>query len=125
VAIALDEAQGVRMIVPRRSLLGEEAEALRRRLGEALAYDATDVVIDLRSVRYVSARALGVLAAHVVELRRRGGDLRLLGCLPGVRRLFDLCGLGSLFAFVGSEHGLGVCSAATPLHFAGSPEDGC
>ena len=114
-AIALDEAQGVRMIVPRRSLLGEEAEALRRRLGEALAYDATDVVVDLRSVRYVSARALGVLAAHVVELRRRAG----------VRRLFDLCGLGSLFAFVGPEHGLGVCSGATPLHFAGSPEDGC
>lgn len=112
----LDEARGVRVIVPRGSLLGEEAEALRRRLGEALAFEATRVVVDLRPVRYVSARALGLLVAHLLELRRRGGDLKLLGSRPDVRELFDLCGLGVLFDFLAFEHEI-------PGSFAPAPAD--
>jgi len=103
VAIGTDKSSRVRVVVPRGNLLGEEAEALRRRLGEALASDVCQVVVDLRPVRYVSARALGVLGAHLGELRRRGGDLKLLGCRPGVRQLFELCGLGALFEFLEAE----------------------
>jgi len=91
------------VIVPRGSLLGEEVETLRRRCGEALAAEANRVVVDLRPARYVSARALGVLVAHLDELRQRGGDLKLLGCQPDVRQLFDLCGLGALFDFLGPD----------------------
>ena len=96
----LDATLGVRVIVPRGSLLGEEVEALRRRLGEALIAEVTQVVVDLRPARYASARALGVLVAHVGELRHRGGDLKLLGCRPAVRELFDLCGIGGIFEFL-------------------------
>ena len=107
-AIGLDEASGVRVVVPRGNLLGAEAEALRRRLGEALAADVAQVVVDQRPVHNVSARALGVLVAHLGELRRRGGDLKLLGCRLGVRQLFDLCGIGALFDFLASEAEIGT-----------------
>jgi anti-anti-sigma factor len=91
------------VIAPRQSLLGGEVEVLRQRLGEALACRATRVVVDLRPAEYVSARALGVLVAHLSEMRERGGDLKLLGCRPDVRQLFDLCGLGAVFDFLDSE----------------------
>lgn len=99
-AIALDEASGACVIVPRGSLVGEEAEALRRRLGEALAAGAVHVVVDLRPVQYLSARALGVLVAHLLELTDRGGTLKLLGCSQHLRGLFELCGLDHLFEFI-------------------------
>ncbi|MFW6108340.1 MAG: STAS domain-containing protein [bacterium] len=96
----MDTTTGVRVVVPRGNLLGEEVETLRRRLGEALIADVGQVVVDMRPVRYASARALGILVAHLKELRYRGGDLRLLGCRPSVRELFDLCGIGPLFEFL-------------------------
>ena len=98
-----DATTGVRMVVPRGNLLGEEVEALRRRLGEALIADVSQVVVDLRPVAYISARAMGVLVAHLGELRHRGGDLRLLGVRATVRELFDLCGIGGLFEFLDAD----------------------
>ncbi|MFP4055859.1 MAG: STAS domain-containing protein [Candidatus Brocadiia bacterium] len=98
-----DEAIGIRVVVPRGNLLGGEAEALRRRLGEALAAGFCQVVVDMRPACYVSARALGALLAHLDELRQRGGDLKLLACRPAVRQLFDLCGLGAVFEFLDTE----------------------
>jgi len=97
------DGNGVRVVVPRGNLLGEEVASLRRRLGEALVAEANHVVVDLRTVRYASARALGVLVSHLAELRHRGGDLKVLGCRPSVRQLFDLCGLGALFEFLRTE----------------------
>ena len=102
-ATDVDEARGVRVVVPRGNLLGEEVEALRRRLGEALIAETTHVVVDMRPVRYVSARALGVLVSHLGELRHRGGDLKLLGCHPTVHQLLGLCGLGALFEFLDTD----------------------
>ena len=112
------EGQGVRVVVPRGSLLGEEVGALRRRLGEALIAEANHVVVDLRAVRYVSARALGVLVSHLGELRRRGGDLKVLGCRPPVRQLFELCGLGTQFEFLAAEDDTG----SGTWHVASEPE---
>jgi len=103
VPVGLSEAIGVRVIVPRGNLLGEEVETLRRRLGEALVAEAHHVVVDFRPVRYVSARALGVLVSHLNELRQRGGDLKLLGCRDAVRQLFDLCGLRAQFEFLDAD----------------------
>ena len=93
----------VRVVVPYGRLLGEEAAALQRRLGEALADGVDRVVVDLRQTGHVGARALGVLAAHLSKLRRRGGDLKLLGLSVGTSRTLELCGLGGAFECLASE----------------------
>ena len=118
--IGAEAASGIRVVVPRGNLLGEEVEGLRRRLGEALIAEAGQVVVDLRAVRYVSARALGVLVAHLGELHHRGGDLKLLGCRPSVRQLFDLCGLGALFEFLDAD--ADVAADMAPASLAGERE---
>lgn len=114
-SVGLSETTAVRVIVPRGNLLGEEVETLRRRLGEALVAEAHQVVVDFRPVRYVSARALGVLVSHLNELRQRGGDLKLLGCREGVRQLFDLCGLRALFEFLDGDADVAEAFEDEPL----------
>lgn len=102
-AISFDGDREVRVVVLRGSVLGEEAESLRRRLGEAIAAGLSRVVVDLRTVQRLTSRAIGVLLAHLAELRRRGGDLKLLGCGGAVRELLDLCGVTGFFEFLGGE----------------------
>ena len=102
-ATTLEETAGIRVVDPGGDLLGARAAALRRRVGEAIVAHAPQVVLDLRRTRRVSAPALVVLASCVDELRRRGGDLKLLGPRPTVRRLLDLCGKGALFHCLTSE----------------------
>jgi len=105
VVIAVAEPGGARLVVPRAFLVGEEVNALRRRLGETLADGVSRVVVDLRAVRYISAHALGVLVTFLVELRQRGGDLALLGCPSHLRELFALCGLDEIFQFLEPRSG--------------------
>ena len=82
------------------SLSSSDLVNLSERLRGLAARGVLRVVVDLRAVRYASAQALGVLVTFLVELRRRGGDLALLGCPGHLRELFALCGLDEIFQFL-------------------------
>jgi len=57
VAVAIPEASGARLVVPRAFLVGEEVSALRRRLGEALADGVSRVVVDLCASAAATSRS--------------------------------------------------------------------
>ena len=71
-------------------------EQLRRRLEDVLFEKRRCVVLDLHFARYISARALGILAACASEAERQGLELGLCNLHPWHRRLLEAAGLTSL-----------------------------
>ena len=63
-------------------------------------------VIDLTGVPYIDSAGLGVILASLKTVRERGGDIRLCGLNPHVRRVFDLVDASKIVIVQdGLEHG--------------------
>jgi len=67
--------------------------ALRARLSELIRSGTGTLTIDLGEVDFVDSTTIGVLIQAKKRLEQDGRDLRLVGCQPGVRRVFELSGL--------------------------------
>jgi len=51
------------------------------------------VILNLSNVDFISSRGLGAIGHCADLLRKKGGDLKVLGIKPDVRNLFEICGL--------------------------------
>lgn len=58
--------------------------------------DKTALVADLAGLDYTSSAGLRVLLNGVKEARQKGGDLRLAGIQPNVKKVLDLSGFTSI-----------------------------
>jgi anti-anti-sigma factor len=56
----------------------------------------TSLVADLTQLDYTSSAGLRVMLNGVKEARQKGGDLRLAGIQPNVRKVLDLSGFTSI-----------------------------
>lgn len=61
----------------------------------------TRLVADLSRLEYTSSAGLRVLLNGVKEARQRGGDLRLAGVQPNVKKVLDLSGFTSILKTFG------------------------
>jgi anti-sigma B factor antagonist len=82
-------------------------------LQEALAAQATGLVVDLSEVTFIDSTALMTLLTTLRELNRRGGRLVLACSNPTVLRLFEVTRTQGTFAiFPTRERALGHIEAA-------------
>lgn len=69
-------------------------------LADALALQVregkTQLVADLTQLDYTSSAGLRVLLNGVKDARQKGGDLRLAGVQPNVKKVLDLSGFTSI-----------------------------
>ena len=84
--------------------LGGEFDAgsldeLTRVLGEVLATEPREIVVDLAETTFVDSMTLGALTAAAKQVRAGGGSFRIVRArAPEVRRAFEVTGLaGYLF----------------------------
>lgn len=76
------------------------ADVLSALLGAAAS--AEDVVVDLGATTFISAAFIGAIAVASAGQQRRGGQLRVQGASPFVRRLFGLCDLAGVLQPTGA-----------------------
>ncbi len=74
------------------SVDGLTSDDLQRVLSSEVEAGHHKVVADFGAVDYTSSAGLRVLLATVKQTRSRGGDLRLAGPNPEVRKVLDLSG---------------------------------
>jgi len=86
-----------------RLVLGEGDIPLREHINTLIQEGRVDLVLNLRHVSCIDSSGVGIVVAKYLGLRRRGGDLKLVGLSRRCRRVFEITGLLSVFKPFESE----------------------
>jgi len=74
-----------------------------RRVNDLVARDRLKVLVDLAAVTAIDSSGVGMMAAKLKELRKRGGDMRLLRLTTHGHRLFNVLKLKTTFEVFDDE----------------------
>lgn len=58
--------------------------------------DASELIIDLTEVDYVSSAGLRVFLQTQAEINKAGGSMRIVNCQPHIKKLFEIVGFNSI-----------------------------
>ena len=72
-------------------------DGLRDRLAELLDRDRTDLIIDLRAVRFMDSTGLGLLVGTLKKVRLAGGQLQLVIDSERLLKVFRITALLQVF----------------------------
>jgi len=108
-----------------RIVAGNEVFTLHSHVGDSIQKHG-DVVLQLDHVEFVDSSGLGALVRLMQAARSKGGDLKLTGLPPNVRKMLQLTSLLSQFetydsveeaitaAYLGSRYSRGIAGDARP-----------
>ena len=108
-----------------RIVAGNEVFTLHSHVGDSIQKHG-DVVLQLDHVEFVDSSGLGALVRLMQAARSKGGDLKLTGLPPNVRKMLQLTSLLSQFetydsveeaitaAYLGSRYSRGKAGDARP-----------
>lgn len=90
------------ILLPAGDLVSEGIDELENQL-KASCDDAYRVILDLTNTRYLSARALGIMAFYVKSLRDKQKALKVVAVNENIKKLFVVTGLFKLIELYESE----------------------
>ena len=91
----LEDGVSVVMISGRLSLRGE-TEKLDAAVSKLLAQDQKKVILDITAMDYVDSSGIGTLVSCLTKTKKAGGDLKVAGANPRIRRIFSMTGVESV-----------------------------
>jgi len=94
-----DASIGVEIVAPQGEIDISNVEDLERGLCSALVRRPRWLLVDLSRVAYLDSAGITVLLHARRAIHRLRGELVLGGASPFIRRLFQMIGVGRLFAF--------------------------
>ena len=93
----LDTGVGV-ITISGRLALGGETERLDAAIKGMLQKDVKTFVLDITSLDYVDSSGIGMLVSCLTNAKKAGGDLKLVGANPRIRRIFSMTGVDSIMS---------------------------
>lgn len=94
VDIAIEDAQGYKVLRPSGDLDVYTVGSLRDAIGSMIDQKTTKVVVDLDGVPFMDSSGLGALMGGVRRLREAGGDLAIACTREQHLKLFTITGFG-------------------------------
>lgn len=85
-----------------RLALGGETEKLDAALTKLLAADHKTVVLDIAGLDYVDSSGVGMLVSCLTKLKKAGGEMKVAGATPRIRRIFSMTGVESMMSLYDS-----------------------
>ena len=81
-----------------RLALGGETEKLEAALTKLLAGESKSVVLDITGLDYVDSSGVGMLVSCLTKLKKSGGEMKVAGANPRIRRIFTMTGVESMMS---------------------------
>lgn len=79
------------------------AVKLEEFISNKISCDYIKIILNLKSLEYISSAGMGVFIAFLESLREKGGDLKFCSIPEKVNFVFDLLGFQSIFEIYEKE----------------------
>jgi anti-sigma B factor antagonist len=86
-----------------RISLGEESAAVRETILNLLSEGQTKILLNLSGVDYIDSSGLGMLVSAVANVRKAGGDMKLVNLTNKVDDLMEITRLYTVFDIEDNE----------------------
>lgn len=100
------EKEAATVMVLDGDLIFEDIEAFSLELNALLDEDTRHVIVDMGSTRYISAKAIGVIASSLKKFRERKKDLKLVNVSEPIRNIFSITGISRTIGIYKDEHSM-------------------
>lgn len=78
-------------------VIGESESLFKRTVTRLLEEGKVNLLVDLRKVTFLDSSGLGALVRAMTSSQKEGGQTKLLGAGPQVRKLLEMTKLDSVF----------------------------
>ena len=78
-------------------VIGESESLFKRTVTRLLEQGKVNLVVDIRKVGFLDSSGLGALVRAMTTSQKEGGQTKLLGAGPQVKRLLEMTKLDSVF----------------------------
>jgi anti-anti-sigma factor len=85
-----------------RLALGGETERLDAAVQSMLQKDVKKLVLDITALEYVDSSGVGMLVSCLTKVKKAGGDLKVVGANPRIKRIFSMTGVDSILSLYGT-----------------------
>ena len=79
-----------------RLAMGGETERLDAAVKILLQKDQKKFVLDITTLDYVDSSGIGMLVSCLTNVKKAGGELKLAGANPRIRRIFAMTGVDTI-----------------------------
>ncbi len=99
-----DKSSGdVKIVLPAGRLDAQSSDELKGNIEGLIGDGCRKIVANFDRVEYISSSGLRVMLAFLKQLRKAGGDLKLVCLKPYVRETFEIAGFTQLFEIYDGE----------------------
>ena len=79
-----------------RLAMGGEVERLDATVKSLLRNDQKKLVLDITTLDYVDSSGVGMLVSCLTNVKKAGGELKVAGANPRIRRIFSMTGVDTM-----------------------------
>jgi anti-sigma B factor antagonist len=98
------DVQGVTVLELSGEMLIDDGDlAFGRRVNDLVAKGNVKILVDLAGVTYIDSSGVGMMAAKLKDVRKHGGDVRLVRLTSHGQRLFSILKLKTTFELFDDE----------------------
>jgi anti-sigma B factor antagonist len=84
------------VVISGRLALGGETEMLEAAVTKLVAQDHKSIILDITALEYVDSSGVGMLVSCLTKTRKAGGEMKVAGANPRIRRIFTMTGVETM-----------------------------